>query len=93
MEKHTIRNSYQLPLPYTYVNTNNGIDLPIEFTWGNVNNVNYLTKSLNQHIPQVMSQTGLPLAQYVHRLQTYITHYPFFRSLVLWFMLGTWRFK
>jgi hypothetical protein len=53
MEQHTIRNSYQLPLPYTYMNEKHGVELPIEFTWGNVNNVNYLTKSLNQHIPQV----------------------------------------
>ena len=27
-------------------------DLPEEWTWKNVNNVNYLTKMLNQHIPQ-----------------------------------------
>jgi cathepsin X len=51
MSDHTIRNSYTLPLPYTYINTDT--DLPTSFTWGNVSNVNYLTKSLNQHIPQV----------------------------------------
>ena len=62
MEHHTIRNSYQLPLPYTYLlNTNIGMELPIAFTWGNVNNVNYLTKSLNQHIPQV--RTVLPFVR------------------------------
>ena len=26
--------------------------LPEEFTWSNVNGTNFLTKSLNQHIPQ-----------------------------------------
>ena len=52
MKDHTIRNSYQLPLPYTYLND---FELPESFTWGNINGVNYLTKSLNQHIPQVNS--------------------------------------
>eukprot|EP01059_Diplonema_ambulator_P012604 TRINITY_DN22_c2_g1_i1.p1 TRINITY_DN22_c2_g1~~TRINITY_DN22_c2_g1_i1.p1 ORF type:complete len:333 (+),score=122.35 TRINITY_DN22_c2_g1_i1:43-1041(+) len=37
------------PLPSTYVNA---ADLPTSFTWGNVNGTNYLTKNLNQHIPQ-----------------------------------------
>eukprot|EP01004_Peranema_trichophorum_P005313 NODE_4176_length_1213_cov_212.026606_g3678_i0.p1 GENE.NODE_4176_length_1213_cov_212.026606_g3678_i0~~NODE_4176_length_1213_cov_212.026606_g3678_i0.p1 ORF type:complete len:326 (+),score=63.87 NODE_4176_length_1213_cov_212.026606_g3678_i0:62-1039(+) len=37
------------PLPHTYINAT---ALPTSFTWGNVNGVNYLTKSLNQHIPQ-----------------------------------------
>lgn len=37
------------PLPFTYVNPN---ELPQEFYWGNVNNTSYLTRSLNQHIPQ-----------------------------------------
>eukprot|EP01051_Picozoa_sp_SAG22_P005045 SAG22_NODE_288_length_12949_cov_163.316265_15_plen_73_part_00 len=27
-------------------------DLPAAFTWGDKDGVNYLTKSLNQHIPQ-----------------------------------------
>lgn len=49
-----MRNSYSLPLPYTYLMNENGIlQLPTQFTWGNVSGVNYLTKSLNQHIPQV----------------------------------------
>eukprot|EP01061_Rhynchopus_euleeides_P017445 TRINITY_DN28_c0_g1_i3.p1 TRINITY_DN28_c0_g1~~TRINITY_DN28_c0_g1_i3.p1 ORF type:complete len:340 (+),score=125.71 TRINITY_DN28_c0_g1_i3:54-1073(+) len=37
------------PLPSTYVKVE---DLPTDFTWGDVNGVNYLTKNLNQHIPQ-----------------------------------------
>ena len=36
-------------LPHTYVKT---ADLPTDFTWGDVNGVSYLTKNLNQHIPQ-----------------------------------------
>ncbi|KAJ9463790.1 Gut-specific cysteine proteinase [Diplonema papillatum] len=35
------------PLPHTYVT-----DVPASFTWGDVNGTSYLTKSLNQHIPQ-----------------------------------------
>jgi len=37
------------PLPHTYVQTS---DLPTDFSWGNVNGTSYLTKNLNQHIPQ-----------------------------------------
>eukprot|EP01063_Lacrimia_lanifica_P016180 TRINITY_DN227_c0_g3_i3.p1 TRINITY_DN227_c0_g3~~TRINITY_DN227_c0_g3_i3.p1 ORF type:complete len:339 (+),score=149.91 TRINITY_DN227_c0_g3_i3:69-1085(+) len=37
------------PLPHTYVADS---DLPESFTWGDVNGTSFLTKSLNQHIPQ-----------------------------------------
>ena len=38
------------PLPYTYVSQES---LPKEFYWGNVEGTtNYLTRMLNQHIPQ-----------------------------------------
>lgn len=46
---HTIFNKFHSPLPHTYLNID---DLPASFDWGNVNGTNYLTKSLNQHIPQ-----------------------------------------
>eukprot|EP01064_Diplonema_japonicum_P015853 TRINITY_DN237_c0_g1_i1.p1 TRINITY_DN237_c0_g1~~TRINITY_DN237_c0_g1_i1.p1 ORF type:complete len:333 (+),score=118.12 TRINITY_DN237_c0_g1_i1:46-1044(+) len=36
-------------LPHTYVSD---ADLPTDFSWGNINGENYLTKNLNQHIPQ-----------------------------------------
>jgi hypothetical protein len=49
-EGHTLRNSYTLPLPYEYIKEE---DLPSAFSWGNVGGVSFLTKSLNQHIPQV----------------------------------------
>lgn len=49
LEGHKKTESYELPLPYTYIKSE---DLPISFTWGNVNGTSYLTHSLNQHIPQ-----------------------------------------
>mmetsp|Transcript_19730 Transcript_19730/g.27088 ORF Transcript_19730/g.27088 Transcript_19730/m.27088 type:complete len:350 (-) Transcript_19730:48-1097(-) len=49
MEGHTVSNDYTSPLPHTYTEPE---DLPEAFTWGNVDGVSYLTKSLNQHIPQ-----------------------------------------
>ena len=44
-----VRDHVVSPLPSTYVKASS---LPNSFTWGNVNGTNYLTKSLNQHIPQ-----------------------------------------
>jgi hypothetical protein len=46
---HTVFNDYKNPLPHTYVSPN---ELPDAFSWGNVNGRSYITKSLNQHIPQ-----------------------------------------
>ena len=46
---HTVENYYSLPLPHAYLNEQ---DLPANFYWGDVQGVSYLTKSLNQHIPQ-----------------------------------------
>jgi len=48
LEGHTKFNDFSLPLPHEYIDVN---ALPKEWNWGNVNGVNYLTKSLNQHIP------------------------------------------
>lgn len=50
LDGHRVRNRYSSPLPYTYIKPE---DLPDSFSWGNVDGVSYLTKSLNQHIPQV----------------------------------------
>mmetsp|Transcript_24856 Transcript_24856/g.37162 ORF Transcript_24856/g.37162 Transcript_24856/m.37162 type:complete len:360 (-) Transcript_24856:92-1171(-) len=49
MDGHTVRNDHSSPLPHTYTDSE---DLPNAFTWGDVNGVSYLTRSLNQHIPQ-----------------------------------------
>jgi hypothetical protein len=49
MKGNTKLNNYHSPLPYTYIDVD---DLPSTFAWDNVNGTNYLTKSLNQHIPQ-----------------------------------------
>jgi len=42
-------NDYVLPRPQDYIKDT---DLPASFTWSNVNGTSYLTKMLNQHIPQ-----------------------------------------
>ena len=44
-----VNSDYKLPLPYTYIDM---ATLPTSYTWGNVNGTSYLTKNLNQHIPQ-----------------------------------------
>lgn len=42
-------NNYVSALPHTYIGAD---ELPDSFNWGDVNGKSYLTKSLNQHIPQ-----------------------------------------
>jgi len=49
MEGHTVLNDHSSPLPSEYIDP---AALPDKFTWGNIEGVSYLTKSLNQHIPQ-----------------------------------------
>lgn len=49
LEGHTRLESYEMPLPIEYVDTDT---LPDDFSWGDQNGVSYLTRSLNQHIPQ-----------------------------------------
>lgn len=49
MEGHKVQNDHYSPLPHTYIDPSS---LPEKFTWGNIDGVSYLTKSLNQHIPQ-----------------------------------------
>ena len=46
---------YTSPLPYTYITED---DLPESFSWDNVNGKSYVTRSLNQHIPQVNYTTA-----------------------------------
>lgn len=46
---HTVFENVKSPLPHTYVSH---LDLPKSFSWGNVGGVNWLTHTLNQHIPQ-----------------------------------------
>jgi len=46
---HTVYNDYLLDLPHTYIDAD---ELPGAFSWSDVNGVSYLTKSLNQHLPQ-----------------------------------------
>jgi cathepsin X len=49
LEGHKIKNDFSNPLPISYVDPS---ALPESFTWGNVDSVSYLTRSLNQHVPQ-----------------------------------------
>jgi len=50
ISEDTVHNSFfQSPLPHTYIDVE---DLPESFSWGDVDGKSYLTKSLNQHIPQ-----------------------------------------
>jgi hypothetical protein len=46
---HTRQNLVRSPLPHEYIDADS---LPRSFSWANVNRTSYLTKSLNQHIPQ-----------------------------------------
>jgi len=46
---HKVEQHFTLPLPSSYISAE---DLPDSFHWGNVDGKSYLTKSLNQHIPQ-----------------------------------------
>jgi cathepsin X len=43
------KSSNNLPLPSDYIEVS---ALPASFSWGNVNNKSFLTKTLNQHLPQ-----------------------------------------
>jgi cathepsin X len=49
MDEDTPLNDYHSPIPSTYIDAR---DLPDAFNWGDIDGVNYLTKALNQHIPQ-----------------------------------------
>jgi len=49
MDDHKIMNDYTSPLPYEYTDASS---LPETYDLRNINNTNYLTRSLNQHIPQ-----------------------------------------
>ena len=49
LEGHKVKDNFQSPLPNTYIDDS---ALPESFSWGNVDGVSYLSKSLNQHIPQ-----------------------------------------
>jgi len=49
MPGHTVFDRHSLPLSYEYVDA---ATLPTSWSWSNVNGVNYMTKNLNQHIPQ-----------------------------------------
>lgn len=47
LESHKIFQQVHSPLPHEYI-----LQVPSSFTWSNVNRTSFLTRSLNQHIPQ-----------------------------------------
>merc|ERR1719510_1992886 len=47
---HTVKDDFSDPLPHQYGDFMN--NLPDDWFWGNINGTNYLTRNLNQHIPQ-----------------------------------------
>uniref|UniRef100_A0A7S1FPZ0 Peptidase C1A papain C-terminal domain-containing protein n=1 Tax=Corethron hystrix TaxID=216773 RepID=A0A7S1FPZ0_9STRA len=49
MPGHTKLQDHSSPLPHTYVGAD---ELPAAFNWRDVDGVSYVTKSLNQHLPQ-----------------------------------------
>ena len=49
MPGHTRPELVKTPLPPTYVMPD---ALPTQFSWGDVNGVSFLTRALNQHVPQ-----------------------------------------
>lgn len=49
MPGHNKLEDFSLPLPHTYVKTE---ELPESFSWSNVDGKSYLTYMFNQHIPQ-----------------------------------------
>ena len=49
MPGHTRPELVKSPLPHTYVSQQ---ELPAAFSWGDVNGESYLTRALNQHVPQ-----------------------------------------
>lgn len=54
---HDRLEDFKLPLPHTYINST---ELPANFNWQNINGTSYVTKSLNQHIPQVKERCAGP---------------------------------
>jgi cathepsin X len=49
IREDAVHNNLKSPLPHTYIEMG---DLPDSFNWGDVDGKSFLTKSLNQHIPQ-----------------------------------------
>lgn len=49
IREDAVHNSFMSALPHTYIGAD---ELPDSFNWGDVDGKSYLTKSLNQHIPQ-----------------------------------------
>jgi hypothetical protein len=94
---HSIENDYHSPLPYTYLAPQ---DLPSSFDWRNVSGISYVTRNLNQHIPQYCAlflSLYTPMYSALACAATYKNR-SFYCSLTVtysithrWIMLGTWN--
>ena len=49
IREDAVHSNFMSALPHTYIGAD---ELPDSFNWGDVDGKSYLTKSLNQHIPQ-----------------------------------------
>lgn len=80
-----VQNHFELPLPLAYLNPE---DLPDRFQWGDVNGKSFLTRALNQHIPNYVSiRTVLVYA--VGRPCPRMRRRPYNQCNVLFFQCGS----
>lgn len=105
MPGHTAREAFTSPLPHTYVKKHK---LPKNFVWSNVSGVNYLTKNLNQHIPQYCGSCwvgpvvlrAMPLPPFHPRAphavvlpRSHASHQPLTSVLVYLALVDWWLFR